>query len=170
MSVTLGVTDQNHFCDGTILYLSKIRLKCANFYSISHTLKCIQNTSSRDAIISKLSIHVIHFWMHLCDVKIIIKVCMLESDFGQLQNTVEPLLTHTFRWIAQGMPYEGLCVQRGMLKIDSKNHQKIRKNQKKINLHIRAKLWYINEHRLALIIICKIASIMSENDQLKHHL
>ena len=42
---------------------------------------------SRDPIISKLSIHVIQFWTHLCDVKIIIKVCMLESDFGQLQNS-----------------------------------------------------------------------------------
>ena len=41
--------------------------------------KCIQNTSSRDAIISKLSIHVKQFWTYLCDVKIIIKVCMLDS-------------------------------------------------------------------------------------------
>jgi len=35
--------------------------------------------------------------------------------------------THT-PWTAQGMPYEGLCLSRDMLKIDSKNGQKIRKN------------------------------------------
>ena len=46
-----------------------------------------QNALSRDSIISKLSIHVIQFWTYLYDVKIIIKVCMLESDFGQLQNS-----------------------------------------------------------------------------------
>ena len=35
-------------------------------------------------------------------------------------NTVEPLLRHTPRWMAQGMPYEGLCLSRDTLKIDSK--------------------------------------------------
>ena len=35
-------------------------------------------------------------------------------------NTVEPLLRHTPRWMAQGMPYEGLCLSRDALKIDSK--------------------------------------------------
>ena len=27
-----------------------------------------------------------------------------------IRYTVEPLITHTPRWIAQGMPYEGLCI------------------------------------------------------------
>ena len=48
-------------------------------------------------------------------------------------STVEPLVTHTPRWTAQGMRYEGLCIWRGMLKIGLKNHQKLEKNQKILN-------------------------------------
>ena len=42
--------------------------------------------------------------------------------------TVEPLLTHTPRWTARAMGYEGLWANRGMVKIDSKNREKIAKN------------------------------------------
>ncbi|KAF8811548.1 hypothetical protein BYT27DRAFT_7221402 [Phlegmacium glaucopus] len=40
-------------------------------------------------------------------------------------STVEPVITHTPRWMAQAMGYYRLWVWRGMLKIGSKNHQKI---------------------------------------------
>jgi hypothetical protein len=40
-------------------------------------------------------------------------------------STVEPLITHTSRWTAESMGYEGLWIVRGVLKIDSKNHKKI---------------------------------------------
>ena len=39
-------------------------------------------------------------------------------------NTVETVITNTPRWMAQGMGYDRLCVTRGMLKIDAKNHKK----------------------------------------------
>jgi hypothetical protein len=52
-------------------------------------------------------------------------------------TTVEPLITHTPRWTAQGMGYEGLWVSRGMLKIDLKIYGKIVENrrEKKVGLH-----------------------------------
>jgi hypothetical protein len=39
-------------------------------------------------------------------------------------STVEPLITHTPRWMAQGMGYEGLWPLGGVLRIDSENHRK----------------------------------------------
>jgi hypothetical protein len=47
-------------------------------------------------------------------------------------SIVEPLLTHTPRWTPKGMRYEGLCVRRGILKIDL---------VKKIGKFIIATLW-----------------------------
>ena len=44
--------------------------------------------------------------------------------------TVEPLITHTPRWTAQGMRYEGLCVWRGMI---TKSWKKIRKKLDVLN-------------------------------------
>ena len=37
--------------------------------------------------------------------------------------TVEPVLTHTSRWKAWAMGYEGLWVNTGLLKISSINHE-----------------------------------------------
>ena len=42
----------------------------------------------------------------------------------QCLYTVEPLITHTPRWTAQTMPYEGLWLYRGRLKIDLKIRSK----------------------------------------------
>jgi hypothetical protein len=65
--------------------------------------------------------------------------CVLESN----ESTVEPLVTHTSRWTPQAMGYEGLWVGRGMLKMGSKNHQKIVKNCRKyLGLLTRAKSCY----------------------------
>ncbi|KAH9484772.1 hypothetical protein JR316_0001674 [Psilocybe cubensis] len=47
-------------------------------------------------------------------------------------DTVEPLLTHTSRWTAQGMGYQGLWVSGGMLKTGLKIREKIVKNTQKI--------------------------------------
>ena len=46
---------------------------------------------------------------------------------GLFLATVETVITHTPRWMAQAMGYYRLWVWRGMLKIGSKNHQKIGK-------------------------------------------
>jgi hypothetical protein len=52
-----------------------------------------------------------------------------QSSLGyhNMGYTVEPLLRHTPRWTAQGIPYEGLCPLRDTLKIDSKNQKKLEK-------------------------------------------
>ena len=41
--------------------------------------------------------------------------------------TVDSLLTHTCRWTAQGMGYQGVWTLRSEPKYHSKNHEKIRK-------------------------------------------
>lgn len=46
--------------------------------------------------------------------------------------TVDSLITHTSRWTAQGMRYQGVCVSREWAKISSKNRKKNRKKYEKI--------------------------------------
>jgi hypothetical protein len=46
------------------------------------------------------------------------------------ESTVEPLIRHTPRETAKGMRYEGLCVMRGMPKIELV--EKIRENEKQL--------------------------------------
>jgi hypothetical protein len=51
----------------------------------------------------------------------------VRAEYPEKPTTVETLLRHTPRWTAQGMPYEGLCLSRNALKIDSKNQKKSEK-------------------------------------------
>jgi hypothetical protein len=54
---------------------------------------------------------------------------LLENSKKLKMNTVDSLITHTPRWTAQGMGYEGVWALRAEPKISFK---KLRKNQKKL--------------------------------------
>jgi hypothetical protein len=56
-----------------------------------------------------------------------VKARKLNVQYNVLQFTVEPVITHTPQWMAQAMGYYRLWAWRGMLKIGSKNYQKIGK-------------------------------------------
>ena len=52
-----------------------------------------------------------------------------------VNDTVEPLITHTPRWSPKCMGFQGLWVWRGMLKIDSKKSPKNpKKSGKKLGI------------------------------------
>jgi len=47
----------------------------------------------------------------------------MRGVISAMLDTVEPLITHTPRWMAELMGYEGLWPLRGVPKIDLKIHQ-----------------------------------------------
>jgi hypothetical protein len=55
---------------------------------------------------------------------------------GDLDNTFYSLITHTLRWTAQGMGYQGVCILRSEPKYHLKNHQRIQKYIYRVCIYI----------------------------------